>query len=195
VQAGSCSLGLDAAAALQDIELADDLFKTSGKPTSRAQSTTQGPLSPTELLKRSQRRKPSPLGDLASQRLELEHSRAWLMTQAPRSGITMTLLDMRAYDPTTLTVTWEATLPWQGMCRELSELPKLNAMFVANLHQVALLDMDTGRLLWSSDMNAERGPWSSIASNGFAVYVLYIDDTEVNVGALPLSTPPAIGLP
>ncbi|MBH24851.1 MAG: hypothetical protein CMH57_10430 [Myxococcales bacterium] len=158
-----------------------------GKAPASAPATSTTPLTPTQILQNARRPDPPELGNLKNGRLELQGAPRWILTQGPRQGIAMTLVEVNAYDPRTLERRWRATLPWSATSRQQTRRSELDALFLANPQQAALLDAATGQVLWSDDLNAEDGPWLGIDTNGAALYTLHQEDTVVRLRARPLS--------
>jgi hypothetical protein len=133
------------------------------------------------------------LRDLSRSGPELPHQGVYfgprsLVSHTARTGVLLDMVEIDRWDPGTLVRSWRSTRTSTGRVTAIHEVPELDALVVATPKQVALLDMRTGRLLLERRIDPLRSGWTSIATDGRALYVLYGNDPAPRLEALPLAT-------
>lgn len=109
-----------------------------------------------------------------------------IVSSVHRTGFVLEMVEINRWDPRTFDRIWRSTRTGGARVARVQEVPGLGALLVASPKQVALLDLKTGREILRRDIDPLRTGWSSIATDGRGLYVLYGNDPVPRLEALPL---------
>lgn len=96
-----------------------------------------------------------------------------ILSQGHRKGIAMQVLEIHAHDPKDFDRRWGLQLPSHEFFRIQHDLDGLGATLIAGARFIYIVDARSGEVLWRRAFNKERRDWTSVATEGRGLYVVY----------------------
>jgi hypothetical protein len=118
-----------------------------------------------------------------------------IYTHQVHEGVMIDVLQIIALRPQDFSPRWTAA--WSSTATRVTvrELPSLAAVLIARPGEVSVLDLDTGRHLARATIDPLRAGWTSVATDGRGLYVLYGHDPVPRLEAVPWTMPERDRLP
>lgn len=109
-----------------------------------------------------------------------------ILSQGHRTGVAMNMLEIQGLDPTNLKTRWRVQVPSQEFFRQQRALSRHHATLIAGGRFFVIVDTRTGRALWRKSVQQEQSRWTSVASDGRGLYVVYGQTPEPRLEAYPI---------
>lgn len=124
---------------------------------------------------------PAPLREQMQPLLPVEGP--WLWGFRFRQGFLLQVGELRLYDPADGAVLWTEHLPSLDTPRSVRYLRDMDALLWGAPDAIALFSAGEKKTLWTMRVPGERSSWSSIATDGRALYVVYDNGTRPSLEA------------
>lgn len=153
-----------------------------GRPRSAKTKLVAGP----EELKRVASTDLNPRLSLSADRLLVLAPGQIVLSQGHRRGVVMNMLEVQGLDPASLKTRWRVQVPSQEFFRQQRAMVRHHATLIAGGRFFVIIDTRTGRVLWRKSVQQEQSRWTSVASDGRGLYVVYGQTPEPRLEAYPI---------
>jgi hypothetical protein len=155
------------------VESGEVLYKLPRRAPSSADKNVSSELGDLDEMSHVQRTDLQQGRALPKDQILVMSSRQTLLSQGHRQGLALKLLEIQARAPRDFTRLWTVHLASLEYYRLQRDMPTIEAMFIAGGHFMQIIDTHKGKTLWSRSFTKESATWTSVATEGRGLYLVY----------------------